>query len=296
MWRLWQTILSWFLPGSGATIGWLCTVPQDPITTDQYLAWFKAGLADSTVTVKDIYGTGVYDDMNTDLKNKATQLVKMPIKVLVTVAGVRSLQAAVSVANSTGNNIPIIFLVGRDLKDNTVQHNNVKGGIDLNMPISDQDRVKELKKHPYSATNVGLLLNLNAAMGPQELLDWQTSFPGAPYEACGGPREPNDQMNLAQHVQNLINNGADAVIVSADPYFSSQRDTLLDLLYDVPVSYPFEHYRKAGKKHNGVKPGHNMRYGPDMQDGYQSLGVQVAQMIAGTPPGIKQIANKPVPW
>jgi hypothetical protein len=97
MWRLWRTFRSWFFGGSGTTIGWLCTIPKDAIT-DLYLNTFTASLADNTVTIIDRYGDGNYDSQNNYLVKKAGELVKANVNVIVTVGGIRSLQAAVSVA------------------------------------------------------------------------------------------------------------------------------------------------------------------------------------------------------
>src|SRR5580692_11738248 len=126
MWRLWRTFRSWFFGGSGTTIGWLCTIPKDAIT-DLYLNTFTASLADNTVTIIDRYGDGNYDSQNNYLVKKAGELVKANVNVIVTVGGIRSLQAAVSVAQSTNNTIPILYYVGQDMQDSTVGHTNVLG-------------------------------------------------------------------------------------------------------------------------------------------------------------------------
>jgi hypothetical protein len=277
------------------TVGWLCSVTKQE--TQDFLTAFKGGLNDNTVQFNEKYANGDYQRANINtLTNLATQLMTAGVNVIVATGGVASLQAAVQAAkNNPHIKIPILYIVGLDLNDPTVQHGNISGGINLDMPSYDAQRAAALRAAPYNATQVGLLVNLNAAMGPKDQGNWNQGQWG-PVEPRGNG-ETNANIPLAQAIQNLINNGADGIVVSGDPYFTSRRHSLVPLLnnHNLPVSYPFDIYKKENPR-----PGKSMRFGPDLIAEYTTLGTMAGQVLASSVQipqvGKRTALNTPKAW
>ena len=309
---LWQAIASWFrslfglAPDEVQRVGFLCSVGKNDIKG------FREAFEDElnggpthTVPLVEKYADGKYRDIS-GLVAMAKDLmqgtaVSPKVDVIVTAGGVVSLKAAVQAAKDLPNiKIPILFIVGRDLNDSTVQHSNISGGINLDMPRYNADRVAAVRnRYPGEVTTVGLLVNLNAAMGPGEDAAWQQAW--GPTEPCGR-NEDNDRINLQQAVANLAGK-ASAIVVSADPYFLSKRATLVAHLNNSgkPACYPFDEYRTAGP---GTSPGRSMRFGVGLADQYKALGVKAKSVLAklvsspGTIPneGVTQVQNTRVDW
>ena len=294
-----QLLRSWFPPLFPARrVGWLCSISQ--VETQDFLNAFIQGLHDNTVQINPQYfANGDYEQGNiATLTGHATQLMLAGVNVIVATGGVASLQAAVQAANNNPSiRIPILYIVGLDLNNASVQHANISGGINLDIPSYDAQRAATLRAAPYNATNVGLLANLNAAMGPKEQGNWtQGNF--GPVEARGNG-ETNAHIPLAQAIQNVIQNGADGIVVSGDPYFTSQRHSLVPLLNNthLPVSYPFDIYRSVNP-HPTL--GRSMRFGPDLIAEYTNLGDKARQVLSSSAAipqvGVRQAPNAPVPW
>jgi len=73
---------------------------------------------------------------------------------------------------------------------------------------------------------------------------------------------------------NAVAERADAILVSADPFFSTRRDQIVALAarHALPAAYPWREY---------VESGGLMSYGPNLMDAYYQNGVYAGRILQG---------------
>jgi putative tryptophan/tyrosine transport system substrate-binding protein len=83
--------------------------------------------------------------------------------------------------------------------------------------------------------------------------------------------------DLDEAFASLRKNGADALIVPAEPFFDSQRDRIVGLAtrYAVPMIASLREYVAAGAL---------MSYGPSLPDSYRRAAVYVGRVLKGEKP------------
>ena len=242
------------------------------------VAAFRRGLAETGhvenqgIAVEYRWADGHYDR----LPALAADLVRRRVAVLVTAGGEPSALAA-KAATST---IPIVFTIGGDpVKIGLVETLNRPGGnatgVSLLTTAPESKRLELLHELVPSAKVVGVLINPNyqeAASQERELR-----------EAAGRLRQgihiahARNDAELGSAFATLVRERADALLVSADPFFDTRPDRIIAFAAEhrMPAVYQFRQYALRG----GL-----MSYGVSIADGYQQVGSYAGQILKGARP------------
>jgi putative ABC transport system substrate-binding protein len=249
-----------------------------PTELSARVAAFRDGLAErgyvegNTVAVEYRWGLGQYDR----LAGIAVDLVRRGVAVIAATGGVPSVRAAKS-ATST---IPIVFTMGGDpVAFGLVQSLNRPGGnvtgITLISGEVGSKRIALLRDLLAGAKALGILVNPTSPASEAEaaaaeraahMVGW-----GATLSRVGR------ELDFASAFGLLAREGVDALLVTTDPVFESQRDriTALAAHHAMPAIYALREYAVAG----GL-----MTYGASINDVYRQAGLYVGRILKGEKP------------
>jgi putative ABC transport system substrate-binding protein len=122
------------------------------------------------------------------------------------------------------------------------------------------------------ATKIALLMNPENAVDSQDAQNMmeRTGLPLLTLSARVETELEREFVSASQH-------GAQALLVSADPFFNSRRTQLVALAarYAMPAAYPWSEYAKAG----GL-----MSYGTSIPGAYRQIGQYVTRILKGEKP------------
>ena len=210
------------------------------------------------------------------LSSLAAGLVDRRVAVIVTGGG----NPAALAAKAATATIPIVFVIASDpVAEGLVASLNSPGGnvtgASLMAYMLDAKRVELVHELLPQATNIGMLLNPDHVIVNQQALDVETaaralrrtvSFVYARTEA-----------EFEHAFSELVRQRADALLVSADAFFLSRRDRLVELAsrYRLPSVYPWRQFAEAG----GL-----LSYGASDLEGYRKAGIYAARILAGAKP------------
>ena len=239
---------------------------------------FRDGLAErgyvegNNVAVEYRWGFGQYDR----LPDFAFDLVRRGVAVIAATGGVPSVRAATA-ATST---IPIVFTMGGDpVALGLVQSLNRPGGnvtgITLISGEIGSKRIALLRDLLPGAKALGILLN--------------STTPASEAEAAAAERVAHTvgwrvtlsrlgrDLDFASAFRPLEREGIDALLVTTDPVFESQRDRIVALAahHAIPAMYALREYAVAG----GL-----MTYGASINDVYRQAGLYAGRILKGEKP------------
>ena len=258
------------------TIGFMSgRAPED---SKHLLAAFHQGLGEAgfvegkNVAVEYRWALGQYDR----LPALATDLVNRRVAVLAAVGGDPSPLAAKQ-ATST---IPVVFGMGGDpikagLVESISRPNSNMTGFTLLTNELEPKRLGILRDLLPGLSVVGVLLNPNfpPAVGQVLALENAAQTTGQQLIVL---RASNDT-ELEPRLASLLQQGAGALLVAADPYFDTKRDRLVAFAAQnkLPAIYQFREFAVAG----GL-----ISYGPSITDSYRHAGAYVGQILKGAKP------------
>jgi putative tryptophan/tyrosine transport system substrate-binding protein len=256
-------------------IGWLHGTSPD--ATEPLLAAFRQGLSDTgyvegrNVAIEYRWAEGRYDR----LAALAADLVGRKVNVIVT-QGVPALLAA---KNATAT-IPIFFSTGVDPVASGIVASLARPGgnltgvsilVDELMP----KRLELISELVTQAGMIGLLVNPYNAGVERMMRDMQEAAraKGMQLHVLKAGAEGEFETAFA----GLIQLGAGALVVSADPFFASRREQLVALAarHAVPTMYYWREFAAAG----GL-----ISYGSSNTASFRQVGIYVGKILKGAKP------------
>ena len=242
------------------------------------VAAFRQGLAEAgyvegqNVSLEFRWGEGRYER----LAGYAVELVRRAVTVIVTAGGDPAAQAA-KAATAT---IPIVFVSGSDpVKVGLVASLNRPGGnitgVHLLILGLGAKRLGLLHELMPTVNLVGLLVNPNFADALTQLRDVEDAAQSLGLKLV--VQKAGTEFEFETAFADLARQKAGAILVIADPFFTSQRVEIAALAarYAMPAVFELREYAAAG----GL-----MSYGPDLADGYRQGGVYAGKILNGQKP------------
>jgi putative tryptophan/tyrosine transport system substrate-binding protein len=256
-------------------IGYLSSLGQ--AISVRFDAAFRRGLSDvgyvegQNVSVEYHWITDRYDA----LPAMAADLVQRQATVIFALG-----PPAVLAAKTASGTVPIVFVTGADpLKFGFVASFNKPGGnitgIWMVLTALAEKRLQLLHELLPKAELIGLLINPTSPVAEPQTREAQAAAHvlGVKLTVLNAATE-ND---FNQVFASLAQQRADALFVSADPFFASKREHLVALAaqHAMPTTYEFREFVEAG----GL-----MSYGTVLSDGYYKGGNYVGKVLKGTKP------------
>jgi putative ABC transport system substrate-binding protein len=218
------------------------------------------------------WAEGHYDE----LPKLATDLVDRKVALIAATGGVVSAQAALKATTA----IPVVFVVGFDpVVLGLVSSLNKPGGNATGVSIFTTElatkRLQLLKDMFPTIATVAILVNPESVATEIEVKN--TTAAAQKMEIAVVTLEANSEKDLETAFDTAVARKAGALLVSADPFFTSRRTRLIALAarHALPTMYPFSVYVEAG----GL-----MSYGTELPWAYFQAGLYAARILKGDKP------------
>jgi putative ABC transport system substrate-binding protein len=257
-------------------IGFLST--GSPLTFAEFVAAFREGLREhgyvegANVWIDYRWAEGHYDE----LKRLAAELVQDRVALIAATGGTIAAQTAIAATNS----IPIVFVVGFDPAQlGLVASLNRPGGNATGVSIFTTQlatkRLEMLQNLVPPGITIGSLVNPLSSTTALETKDITIAA-----EQLGRPiitLNASSESELDQAFAVALDKKVGALVVSADPFFTTRRAQIIALAarHNIPAMYPLRAHVAAG----GL-----MSYGPDLTWAYRRIGNYAARILSGANP------------
>ena len=256
-------------------VGYLSSLAQG--VSVQFDAAFRRGLSEmgyvegQNVSIEYRWITDSYDPLPT----MAADLVQRQVAVICALG-----PPAVLAAKAATASIPIVFVTGADpIKFGFVASFNRPGGnitgIWIVSTVLAQKRLQLMRELLPKAELIALLVNPTSPVAALQSQDAQAAARalGLKLNALSAVTEDD----LDQVFATLVQRRADALFVSADPFFYSKREHVVALAarHAIPTLYEIREY---------VEVGGLMSYGTVFRDGYYKGGIYTGRILKGMKP------------
>jgi putative ABC transport system substrate-binding protein len=243
------------------------------------IAAYQAGMGElGYFEGRNVFATYVWAEGHYDqLDALASDLVRSGVNLIVASGGLVSAKAALK-ATAT---VPVVFLCGFDpVELGLVANLNRPGGNATGVSVFTTEllpkRLEMLYELGSRIQTTGVLMNPGSVTADIDVRDVTNAARQKGYQLriyrAGTERDIDSAFMLAAE-QNIS-----ALLVTADPYFTSRRDQIIALAARraMPVMYPWREYVVAG----GL-----MSYGAELSWGYHLVGQYAARILKGEKPG-----------
>jgi putative tryptophan/tyrosine transport system substrate-binding protein len=278
-----------FIAVLGGTVGWSLVAraqksampvigflsSASPARWTSFVAAFRQGLNEGgyiegkNVAIDFRWAEGHYDL----LPALAADLVRRQVAVVVASGGTGPALAA-KAATST---IPIVYTgVGDPVVIGLVASLGRPGGNVTGVSLFAEElgpkRMELLRELVPKATKIAMLVNSENTIDGQDAQNIMQKV-GLPLLVLSARVETEFEREFISATQQ----GAQALLVSADPFFNSRRTQLVALAarFAMPAAYPWSEYAKAG----GL-----MSYGTSIPGAYRQIGQYVTRILKGAKP------------
>jgi putative tryptophan/tyrosine transport system substrate-binding protein len=256
-------------------VGYLSSLAQ--AVSVHFDAAFRRGLSEmgyvegQNVAIASRWITDSYDPLPT----MAADLVQRQVAVICALG-----PPAVLAAKAATAGIPIVFVTGADpLKFGFVASFNRPGGnitgIWIVSTVLAQKRLQLMRELLPKAELIALLVNPTSPVAAPQSQDAQAAARalGVKLNVLNAVTEDD----LDRVFATLVQQQADALFVSADPFFYSKREHVVALAarHGIPTLYEIREY---------VEVGGLMSYGTVFRDGYYKGGIYAGRILKGVKP------------
>jgi len=260
-------------------IGFLSSASNAPPGLEQTPKGFRAGLNEAgyfvgrNVTIEVFLANGRYDR----LPALADEMVRRQVRLIVAAGGVASARAA----KAATAKIPILFIAGFDpVELGLVPRINRPGGNATGLSIYTTEllakRLQLMREVVPHASMIALLVNPLSAVAGVETDHMETVARSKGFRLLA--LQASDQSEVERAFASTVRDRADALLISADPFFTIRRDQIVALAarHGLPVVYPWKEYTEVG----GL-----MSYGPSLTMAYHEIGLYAGRILKGADPG-----------
>jgi len=224
------------------------------------------------VTIEYRWADGQYDR----LPALARELVALGVSEIVTTGG---LPASLAAKTATAT-IPIIFALGSDpvefgLVSSLNRPDGNITGITLFGYLLDSKRVQLVHELIPTARVIAALVNPKNPQARAQIEGMKEVAQAIGQELV--ILNASNERDYDEVFSTLVHKGADALLVSFDPFFFSSREHLLALArqHRIPAIYGSREFAEAG----GL-----MSYGANLRDAYRQVGVYAGRVLNGEKP------------
>ncbi len=203
------------------------------------------------------------------LQTLANELVQAQVDVIATVGGAVSAWYAVEATHT----IPVTFISGYDAKKLDILKYGNATGVNLATTESEKDRLGHLKQLAGDNRTYAVLLRQGTAVYEQEVIVAQQA--GLVAVSVSGNPSRNEIQGAFNNAQQQ---GANGIIVCADPSFTSQYKTIVQLekQFNWPAGYSWRQYPEDG----GL-----MSFGPILSQAFTTVGIYSGRILTSGDPG-----------
>ena len=260
-------------------IGFLSSASNAPPSLERTPKGFRAGLNEAgyfvgrNVTIELFLANGRYDR----LPALAKEMVRHQVSLIVAAGGLASALAA----KAATAKIPILFIAGFDpVEVGLVSRINRPGGNATGISIYTTEllakRLQLMRELVPQTSLVALLVNPLSPVAGIEIDDMESVARAKGFRLLALQASGQDEVEKA--FASAIRNHADALLISADPFFTTRRQQIVALAarHGLPVVYPFQEYTEIG----GL-----MSYGPSLMAAYHEIGLYAGRILKGADPG-----------
>jgi putative ABC transport system substrate-binding protein len=266
-------VIGFLNSGSQATGTWIVDAFRQGLNDEGYVEGHH-------VAIEYRWADGQYQR----LEQHAADLVRRQVTLIAATGGLQSARAA-KAATAT---IPILFISGVDpVRAGLVTSINRPGGNATGVSVVTSEmvakRLQLLREVAPRATTIATLVNTISyptEFAQNFVVEVQVKEVEDSVRAAGLRPLVIDaarDSDLHAALDSAVKNGADALFVSADPFFTDRREQIVALAarHGLPAVYPWHQYAEAG----GL-----MSYGPNISDVCRQIGRYAGRILKGATP------------